>query len=539
MRKIYIDFATLRSAYSMLYRGDHSDYFGASSFTDLDIVALSTVLENIVLFDEVLVGGLSHVYSEQLSGSFGPAVKHLPSDYQESLLIEQEALNWVSQISDFSEALKLLEMKFAGAPIGSDGTTIALALGFAQDKSATSLVGHPKVDIKDDLTNTNCHTDWDGLTSMEGLVEEESFTSYMGEDKASLAILQKGVYFRATAKTTSERLQTLVERALQSAPGFKSNVYDLRRKHALENVYWGLYRARCYELYARIHQLDYCPHPLRARACLASRDADLTSEKKSSLATPIDTLDQIYREGIDMVNAQTNAEMIPLPIAPIFPFIISQCRTKTELLDRTYEIRDSSNAKNLRFSLNEIEEHFANGDLKSAIEYAKDLQNLQEFLRADIGIQSSDPTMSIALFGVNVPVPSRLTRWTKNLITSPKRRQLLFLRSIFQELTKTSRLGKYYDFLLRDEKDARYKPLRPSTQELIMWAEANFHELLVEESSELPEHSGVEDQVATVLERLLTTFPYLDRSEAESVTKQGHEAFVKKQNDENYNIGVQ
>ncbi|MFK8030010.1 MAG: hypothetical protein AB8G18_07195 [Gammaproteobacteria bacterium] len=519
MRKVYIDFATLRSAYSMLYRGDHSGLLqGASSFTDLDIIALSTVLENIVLFDEVLVGGLSHVYSEQLAGSFGPAIKHLPAGFQESRLIEQEAMEWVSNITDFSQALYLLEMKFVGAPIGSDGTTIAIALGFAKNQSETSLVGHPNVAARDDLTNFLYHADMDGLTSMSGLVENENFTSYIGEDKANLAILQRGKYFQATAKETSTQLNAIVEDALQTAPGFNSRAYDIRRKSALEKVYWGLYRARCYELYARIHGLDYCPHPLRARACLASRVADFRFENSAAPSTPMDTLDHIYKEGIDVVNELTNTEMMPLPIAPVFPYIVSKCRTKSELLDKAYEIRESSEAKNLRASVTEIEASFASGNVKEALEYTRDLQNLQEFLRADIGIQASDPTISIAVFGVNVPIPSRLTGWASSLITSPKRRQLLFLRSIFHELTKTSRLGKYYDFLLRDEDDARYKSLKPSNQELVVWAEANFQDLATDRSNE-------DEKIAQITDRLRTTFPYLGKNEAADITHQGLEAF--------------
>ncbi|MEO7083562.1 MAG: hypothetical protein ABI442_14560 [Gemmatimonadaceae bacterium] len=401
-----VDHGTLAAAHSVLFAG--SSPF-VNSTTDISLACFASLTENLIFFDKLILPGIPHGFSNQLARAFGDAIEFMPLDGALWHAVEEDSLKWVCENVDFKTALDLSHMVMNGMHIvGSTEMGIAAALSVVADSNP--------------ITHHLIADDWSEGDSYSAEVWPKNFD----------------VMHRLFAGLVDKHKNSDDEVIRSLSPRFAG--LDLW------NVYHGVFRTRCYELLSRSLHVPYLPHPLRARSALGIRCLEMRMPPENPFLT---TLSDAYDSGRHYVQEKTGDWMEPFNAYPVLPFVLAKCKTKEEILERVYDIRDSRGARKVRAKLALLCEAQS---LRQRVALSNELDLLKRTLAIELGTQILEQKISfniVGLVSISLPVPDSLARFVSRSATRLISGHLLFLRNIFKEMIQVSALGERYEFLTK------------------------------------------------------------------------------------------
>jgi hypothetical protein len=403
-----VDMGTLRSAYALLNRKASSDCILPND-EDSYIAALSSLVEAIVLSDEVVVPGVPHMHGEIVASLFGEAIKYRPIDQALYCEIEREAIDWALNNVDASQAIDAMNVELRAGPGGnSDVYRVETTFGFCRKGQ--------KLDL------AICGSAQTGL-------ECRNEAPYGLDVKSELSA--RGAQREAEMRNLMEKWPN------DRRVGYTPTTF----------LYWVLVRCRCYDSIARLWKLPYAPHPLRARATLLSRSSDDTA--KSGGNPYMAAIKAVLNEGRTYINSETGSVVAPLEYSPILPFILANCQHKSEVLPRAYELRDAPGPRACRKRLAQYFEALNCGAIRDLTKLSGEIATLKNYLRAELGVPVSGEPITIGMYAASVPIPHRLTTLVKGFAASFREPQTLFVRNVFNEIGAVAKLGGKYEMLTR------------------------------------------------------------------------------------------
>lgn len=430
MRRVLMDYATLRDAHSVLYDGSR---YGSFHPHEIAIVSLSQLIESIVLFDEIIIPGVPHIFGEKLAKNFDEGVSYRPIDHEQYYLIERTATEWTKKL-DVDEALEAANLGFTEMPRGSDG--YALSAIFLDHRA-------PLLGFLPEIREVSRYFEQGSADRIEPAIASET--------RELIAQISTENAERSEAQGNVPSIYHKHYRMLSS----KADVYPVRLvRNTAFIAYWLLNRSRSYDLLSRSMGINYLPHPTRATATYLSSAADGRASDPSRIALGpyLDALENSYRRGHEQVTA-AGINLLPLRYAPVFQYVLSKCRAKRDILAAAYETRHSKGATALRRRLEELDALALDGNLKDALRLAKEVGRASRIFDTELGLRLEGGSVSVSIHGISAKVPIPIAQLGKALSLATNSR-LLFLRNIFQELSASSRLGEYHEMLLR--RDGRH-----------------------------------------------------------------------------------
>jgi hypothetical protein len=451
MRSLLVDHATLRSAHSVLYGRTIPEPFYRASYEDeIDISCLANLIENIILFDEIVVPGVPHVHSERLSSAFGSAVSFRPLDPKLFNSIEQEACGWLRSVDNPHSALNLMNLALDTFDDGSDCYALTAIYRFAYPDGKAS----GRVDTFKRQYSPNAITDYTEQYETLGVpLGAETIQSIIA--KLDIDSLRKSVAKKDEWIT-----------------------HDFLGVAAIRSVYWGLLRSRCYDLISRELSINYSPHLLRSDATAFSRLSD-RKQKVGLGVNPIEVdpymraLKNAHDHGREFVEEQTGIKMLGLNYSPLFHYVLSKIDKKEQILSATYDVRHARDAIALRGRLMDVDEAVREGNLKETVKIAKEVDRLSRVFATELGANVSGLGCSISVLFMSVNVPNKITGIIQAEIDAQLNRHFLFLRNVFRELNSTARLGKYHEILTsQSQQPIKINDLPPTEGELVYQAAA-------------------------------------------------------------------
>lgn len=408
-----IDVGTLRAAYSLLNR-EAGVALEKSTGADSYIIALSTLVEAIILSDEVVVPGVPHTSAESLTKLFGEAVTYRSFDYADYCQLELEAVDWAVSKVSVLRATDAFNVDLTTVHGGSsDGYLLGLTFGFDRKKNQL----RPwELSLDEGLEASN--------SVVYGLDLGHEIDSVLDGRLAELVGLCR---YRFTGESPGDT-QSLAQR-----------------------LYWILVRCRCYDMIARLWGLPYAPHPFRARATLLSRSSDASNV---ALKNPyMNAMKAVFDEGRQYIDEHAGALLAPLEYSPILPYVLSKCSKNSEVLPRTYELRAERGPRAIRRRVAEFNAAVSAGSIKESMQLGRELESLKRSFKAELGLPIGGDPVGLGLFSLSISLPKRLTTMLSDRLLEPVtaalRPQTLFLRNVFRETSTVARLGSKFEMLTR------------------------------------------------------------------------------------------
>ncbi len=416
---VLVDLGTLRSAYALL-NCKNRDIFYVSEFEDSYIPALSALIESLVLFDKVVVPGVPHVSGQLISSFFGDALHYEPILYAHYWKIEEEALRWVSEKLSVEKMSDILDVKFFyhGWQGGcSGGYDINMSYGF--DLKA----GREELD--DDLGGYLAR--WN-----------EGFEIPSPQDHLEMDFYKKYTsIFIANNGGSANQIDYPVIQGMSVNP---ENYIKL---------FWIIVRTRCYEMISRLWGIPYSPHPFRAKAAMLSRSSDACN---GNFSNPyMVAIESVMKESRDFIAEELGAGLSTLTYSPVFHYLVSKCKSKSELLPRAYDLRSRSGPRAIRKRLRELNDAVSSGNHKDAITLGAEINRLKNYLRADLGLPTHGEPVTLSFYFVGVPIPQFLSDKILGHAESVVRPQTMFVRDVLGEVSRAAQLGSGFEMLTRGQ----------------------------------------------------------------------------------------
>jgi hypothetical protein len=167
----------------------------------------------------------------------------------------------------------------------------------------------------------------------------------------------------------------------------------------------------------------------------------------------LDTVRRVHEDSREIYKSRLDIELTPLRCSMPLPYIARKARERDRVLDVAYEVRDSRGAHDLRRHVTEMEECIARGDLKAGFAVVRELDRLTLKLRSSLGIDNElrfNMAVSFAgLVQLEAPIRAPSMAWSDLSRTFRiGRPRINFLRDVFGDLARASRLGDVYDILV-------------------------------------------------------------------------------------------
>ena len=209
---------------------------------------------------------------------------------------------------------------------------------------------------------------------------------------------------------------------------------------------WLHYRTRYYINVAMWHDVLYSPHSLRIPIFEYAMLSDAASKhdgssRKRILAFLHEEANQSLSEFRSFYGVRLGLVSLP----PVFVHVLSRAKTLTNIIEEAYEIRESPPAKRYRRLCAELDEAGATGKVELLTRVKKEVQSLCKNLNRQMGLEKGLGVsaklgvgpMSIPL---EIPLPGIVYKLTRR-----RKPYLFFLRNIYEDLVRISRLGELYD----------------------------------------------------------------------------------------------
>jgi hypothetical protein len=378
---VMLDIATLRAAKSVIdLKVRNKDY----NLYDIDISCLSTIVDAIILFDNVYVPNIEHNLYNELLVFFGESFKKLPVEGYLITDINKLSKNWVEQIQieDIVESF--------GAFISYRG------FGISSDYLLLQSVGVYK---NGDLEKYNSNI----IDYIKSLISKKH-------------------------RTKLDRLFWKFSKLYESYT-YTTDSYDV--KTFLDNLAWLAYRTRCYHYISRDMNIDYMPHPLRSNICAYSIGGEGIKRFISEGIPHINSLEKFYREAAQIKHVFGDYKFASYEWPTLLPYLLKRVENKNEIIDIAYQIRNERGAKNLRKIIGELShEYYEKGNLKYALQMNNEIIEFEKMLRKECDLGNTSK-LKISIFFEHFSKP-----------------RLYFLKNIFNELVVSSSLGASYEKLI-------------------------------------------------------------------------------------------
>lgn len=231
-------------------------------------------------------------------------------------------------------------------------------------------------------------------------------------------------------------------------PGF---AITTEMKELTIKLLWLYFKTHYYLLLSEAYNFSYSPHSLRSpllEYAVLSKDTYNIKEQYEANNIRKEILDYLRTEAdkpIDMIRSFYGTHFIKIKFPPVFIYVLSKAKSLDYLLEETYQVRDSKPAIHYRQVCDEIDEAINEGNIKFLLKVRKEIESLCKILNKEFGVEKpSHVDLKIGYgplsFTKKIPIPKILRR--KYFL---KKSYLVFLRNIYYDLIKISRLGKLYD----------------------------------------------------------------------------------------------
>jgi len=349
MGSVILDVATIRSA-CRFFRLPDDPPDDTDSLRDLHIAALGSLLESLVLFDEILVPDLGHQLLAHLLQEAGPAVKVLAIDPQRTCAIEAKAREWLRRWRNIENFIRVLGghplYSLAGSSteylllqaIGTKGKYDSQVIQWVRDLRSqdASYFQEPIVSYSEDNSKAvrPIHTGKSDDSSVQ------LNDTLLQEPPRPVPILKSSAMIQLCADDALKHIldsMGLPHVAFGEGLGLPEDEDALHIFHPSKawlggsevltfcaNLMWTTFRARCYDLVSRLQGVSYMPHPLRARLAGFSMASDgvyprKAAQQESFTRRYVDVLEKTYQEGAEKAATLGTAVFQPLTWSPLLP----------------------------------------------------------------------------------------------------------------------------------------------------------------------------------------------------------------------------
>lgn len=404
MNDVLIDFGTLRAARNTI------NFPRREGPTDAEIISLGSLLESILLFDKSVLPNVSHRSSSDLIEFGGCAIELREIDPAIADDVEANATKWISDYEDIDEALHVCGFHKLEQWVSSSQFAVGATLGLSKEQLRAPYIKNA----------TNCNRYIYFPEDEEQWVSSDIIEQ---RDRSSVSIKNRDA-FAKTWRILEHRLK--------------------RRKTNFNiiNIYWLLYRSRCYELYSEALNIDYAPHPIRSEVVFNSR----LLRHHSTPVNAFKSLFRVHAESVNYVNSNLEVHCEPIPVAPVLPLVVKKAKHPSGVMEEVYKMRDSTAVKELREGLSSVKYAMLVGDTATALKYTRQMKEIESFMRSEAGFESSESNVTISILGVKFNLPDKISKSSSAVVSGIKPRSLLFLKDVFSEMQKSHSLGVYRDF---------------------------------------------------------------------------------------------
>ena len=219
------------------------------------------------------------------------------------------------------------------------------------------------------------------------------------------------------------------------------------------NLAWLTFRCKCYALASKKIASPYMPHPLRSNLAGFSMatdglEAGNAADQIAFAKAYVDVLKQVRDESAEKAKFLGRAAFQPLAWSPLLPHVARKAKGGEHVVSTAYELRGSLGARNLRRVISRLEKSVQQGNLKSALRFCEEIQELSAAIRSDLGIFEPSPklTVSFAGFG-SAEVPTGAVPKFLKRKRYPFKPRFTFMRSVFDDLMTISSLGSVYEMI--------------------------------------------------------------------------------------------
>ena len=221
-----------------------------------------------------------------------------------------------------------------------------------------------------------------------------------------------------------------------------------------------LYQRTCYySILSEALSIPYSPHSLRNQFLVHSLLSKETFRMHDqSSITNIGKYDILRKQIMDSLENEVHQSMkyikeifgncfLDVEIPPVFYHVISKVDNLSDILSLTYEIRESKSVKHYRKVCSDLEKAISLGDSKFLIKIRKEIAGLYKNLRKEYGIDRSNASQ--IKIGLGPIIHTEHIELPRLLFKQyfARKNYLVFLRDIYHDLMRISRLGRIYDAL--------------------------------------------------------------------------------------------
>ena len=148
-------------------------------------------------------------------------------------------------------------------------------------------------------------------------------------------------------------------------------------------------------------------------------------------------------------NEHTGDSLSAIAYSPVLPYLLRQCKTRSEIMPRLYALRNSKGATAVRKRMREHAAAVQAGDLKSAVKLSAEMSRVSNYFRSDIGLPASGPECTVGVSALTVPLPDRLVQYAIRKAEGILHGRTLFIHDIFKAFASAAALGRGYELLTR------------------------------------------------------------------------------------------
>lgn len=219
---------------------------------------------------------------------------------------------------------------------------------------------------------------------------------------------------------------------------------------------WLFFRTHYYLLIAEAYNISYSPHTLRSPlleyGVLSHKSFTLDRRdfrKSDNIRKEI--IDHLKNEAITNLDELKNifgTHFLGINLPPVFTHILSKTNKPDDIINQTYLLRNSKPVSKFRDICNEIYESVDSGKIKYLTRIKREIGKLYENLNIEYGFQEPKESINLKIgygpfsFSKKIKIP-RI--FYKQFFL--RKHHLVFLRNIYSDLIRVSRLGKTYDKL--------------------------------------------------------------------------------------------
>lgn len=430
--RVMLDHATLASSVKVLD--------GADRASDLDFAAFTTLVESVVLHDEVVVPKIPNVRTPEFQERFEGIVSFVALPAGALDHIERAGVDWVQAYSSAANALELAGLRFRGLYVGSNDLALAVEFGLseAQFRALRDRARHESSVAQ--LTANHLR---ENARETDELAINAQLNALTHQWLSAIAWETLDDQLTPSDHHGRSLYRTIMEMDAEPPARISLPVVEY-----LAQIYWTLFRTRGYELASRALVVDYAPHPVRSIATAVSRVDSNFGQEPATPKSIASALRQVHDEGREYVNQKLNISIAPLAIAPLFPYVVSKLKSHETVLECALKVKDSKQVAALRILARDAVSAIRGGDLAGARRYAAQLDAIEKFLRSEVGISKSQSSATLSVFGLSVPVPQKVASAASAIAAGVAPGTLLFLRDVFLELQRAASLGTARDRLV-------------------------------------------------------------------------------------------